>query len=54
MSTVSLPAPSYHPPALRVVTHDEKPQVVFRRRRRTLRSARDRILSDPQYLLHLR
>jgi hypothetical protein len=53
-SSIPFPAPSYRRPALRLVKPGEKPDVPFRRRRETIRTVRDRILSDPQYLLHIR
>jgi len=52
MSSSPIPAVLYRRPTLRLVTADEKSTVArpIARRRRTFRSARHQILSDPQYI----
>ena len=49
MSSIPFPAPLYRRPTLRLVAPDEQPVRPFRRRRRTIRTLRERILCDPQY-----
>lgn len=49
MSSIPLPAPLYRRPVLRVVSVDEQPVRMFRRRPRTIRSLREGVLCDPQY-----
>jgi hypothetical protein len=55
MSSIPVPAPLYRRPTLRIVrSAEEQPELVrpFRRRRRTVRTLREQILSDPQYCRH--
>ena len=51
MSSIPVPAPVYRRPTLRIVTAHQEPvfSKPFQRRRRTIRSLREQILSDPQY-----
>ena len=54
MTSISVPARLYAKPTLRVVETDEVSTFVrpFRKRRRTLRSIRERALYDPLYIRH--
>jgi hypothetical protein len=51
MSSIPFPAPLYRRPTLRIVSSEPEQEIVrpFRRRRRTIRSVREQVLSDPQF-----
>ena len=54
MTSISVPARLYREPTLRIVKPDELSTFVrpFRKRRRTLRSLRERALYDRLYIRH--